>query len=78
MSTVSILSSHSSFSTQNFSRNNIPKVHRTRKPLRYIELYIPTMSSSQGLASEYYLSTFRGQFYTDTNGIFYDERIQYF
>lgn len=72
MSTVSILS------TQHLSRNNISKVHRTRKPLRYIEFYIPTMSSSQGLTSEYYLSTFRGQFYLDTNGIFYDERAQYF
>lgn len=41
---------------------------------RYIDYYIPTMSSSQGSVSNYHLSTF----YKDTNGIFYDEQIQWF
>ena len=72
MSTIKILPTRASLHTQ----NDIRKSNRTRKPLRYVEIYLPTASStqtSQRLTSVYYLATLQGNFYHDTRGIFFDE-----
>lgn len=76
MSTIIVLPTVSSLHTQHVLQNNVRKVNRTRKPIRYVEFYIPTTSSnltSRQLTSDHHLLTSRGRFYYDTHNIFDDE-----